>query len=127
MLMFYHLPAFLLLSTAAALQLNDPDPLFWGGFYLLCALVPLLAIFKIHSRLLYGLCFLYGIAAMALTSGGSVEYLQHAHEESLTQAMGPDKPYIEEAREFLGAVIALCIISVYLFRNRKTDETANDG
>jgi hypothetical protein len=125
MLMFYHVPAFLLLIAAAALQLNDPDPLFWGGFYLLCALIPALAVFKIHSHLLYGLCLVYGIAALVLTAGGGMEYLQHAHEESLTQAMAPNKPYIEEAREFLGAVIALCIISVYLLRNRKTDETAN--
>jgi hypothetical protein len=124
MLMFYHVPALLLLIAAAALQLNDPDPLFWGGFYLSCSLVPALAVFKIHSRLLYGLCLVYGIAAMVLTAGGGMEYLQHAHEESLTQAMAPDKPYIEEAREFLGAIIALCIISVYPLINLKRKPVA---
>lgn len=112
-LMAYHLLALIVLAWFAALQLNDPDPLYWGGFYMLCALVPLLAVFRIESLILYGLCVVYGISALILTGAGELEYLRHAGTESLLQGMNSDKPYIEEAREFLGALIALALISVY--------------
>jgi hypothetical protein len=111
MLMFYHLMAFLLLVVAAALQLNDPDPVYWGGFYSFCALIPLLAIFRIHSWILYALCAIYGLVVIIPTIDGFAEYLRQA--EPLLQQMSADKPYIEEAREFLGALIALALISVY--------------
>jgi hypothetical protein len=111
MFMFYHLLVFLLLLTAAALQLNDPDPWVWGGFYAVCALVPLLAIFRINSWILYALCGLCGLVVIIPTLDGFIEYLRQA--EPLLQQMAADKPYIEEAREFLGALIALGLISVY--------------
>ena len=34
------------------------------------------------------------------------------NEEPLMQSMNPNKPYIEEAREFLGALIALAIVAL---------------
>jgi hypothetical protein len=110
-LISYHVAAFLLLITAAALQLNDPDPLYWGGFYLVCALVPLLAIFRINSWILYALCGIYGLVVIIPTVDGFIQDLQLA--EPLLQQMSADKPYIEEAREFLGALIALALIAVY--------------
>jgi hypothetical protein len=112
MFMLYHLLVFLLLLAAAALQLNDPDPLVWGGFYAMCALVPLLAAFRIDIRILYVLCLIYGIVVIAPTVDGMLEYLHHAGTDSLEQ-MAQDKPYIEEGREFLGALITLGLISVY--------------
>jgi hypothetical protein len=111
--------AFLLLAWAAALQMKDPDPLFWGGFYTLCALVPLLAAFSIESRILYALCVIYGVTALILTASGELEYLRHAGTEPLLQGMNLDKPYIEEAREFLGTLIALGLITVYPLTRRK--------
>lgn len=117
MLLPFHVLAFALLAATAALQLNDPDPVFWAGFYLACSLVPLLAVFRIHSRVLYGLCILYGVAALAVTADGVVEFLRHAGGESLIQGMSPDKPYIEEGREFIGTLIALAIVGVYLAGN----------
>lgn len=118
-LMIYHLLAFVLLAWFAALQLNDPDPMYWGAFYALCALVPLLAFFRIESLILYGLCVVYGISALVLTVSGELEYLRHAGTESLLHGMSADKPYIEEAREFLGASIALALISVYPLTRRR--------
>jgi hypothetical protein len=111
MFMLYHLLVFLLLLAAAALQLNDPDPWVWGGFYAMCALVPLLAIFRVNSWFLYVLCAVYGVVVIIPTLDGFLEYLRQA--EPLLQQMSADKPYIEEAREFLGALIALGLISVY--------------
>lgn len=117
-LMFYHLLAFILLAWFAALQLNDPDPLYWGGFYGLCALVPLLAAFRVESRILYALCMLYGVTALVLSLHGGLEYLGHA-DESLLHGMSPDKPYIEETRELLGSLIALGMISFYPLTRRR--------
>lgn len=119
MLMLFDLAAFLLLTTAAALQFNDPDPWFWVSFYFVCALVPLLAFFKIYSRVLFWLGVAFSVTAIGLTVDGGIDYLRHIQEESLLQGMSPDKPYIEEARELLGALIALAIISVYPFRKLK--------
>lgn len=119
MLMLFDIAAFLLLAVAMALQINDPDPWFWVSFYFICSLLPLLAIFKIYNRVLYWLGVALCIVAAALTVDGAIEYLRHIREESLLKGMSADKPYIEEAREFLGTLIALAIISVYPFRNLK--------
>ena len=94
----------------AAVQLNDPDPAFWVGLYIMCAAVPLLGVFGYQSRLLLGASVVYCIVALAITVGGALEYLPRAADESLLQDMSPDKPYIEETREFIGAAIALCLV-----------------
>jgi hypothetical protein len=117
MFRLYHLLAFLLLLGFAAVQLNDPDPLFWGGFYVACATIPLLAVFRINSWILYALCVAYGIAVIAPTLDGFFEYQRHS--ESLVHGMSPDRPYIEEAREFLGALIAFVLITVSMLGRRR--------
>jgi hypothetical protein len=113
LLVLYYIAAFLLLILFAAWQFNDPDPLLWGGFYAACALIPLLAVFRIHSWILYALCVVYGIAVIAPTIDGLFEYLRHS--ESLLYGMSPDRPYVEEAREFLGTLIAFGLITVSMF------------
>lgn len=119
LMLVFNLVAFLLLAIATVLQLNDPDPGFWASFYFVCSLIPLLAIFKVYNRILYWLGVVFCITAIVLTIDGGIEYLRHFREESLLQGMSLDKPYIEEARELLGALIALGIISVYPFRKLK--------
>jgi hypothetical protein len=109
-LMSSHVVAFLLLVTAAGLQLNDPDPMYWGGFYFVCSLVPLLAIFRINNWILYAFCGIYAIAVIIPTLDGFLEYLRQT--EPLLQQMSSDKPYIEEAREFLGALTALGLVGI---------------
>jgi hypothetical protein len=118
MLVFYSLLAFLLLITAAAAQLNDPDPVLWGGFYTCCALIPLLAVFGVNIRILYPLCVIYGIVVLVPTVDGFLEFM--GSEESLLYGMSADKPYIEEAREFLGALIAIGLITISLIVRKWT-------
>jgi hypothetical protein len=113
-LMLYHLLALLTLMVFAALQLND-SPLLWGGFYSCCALIPLLVIFRVESRilwLLYSVCVIYGIVVLVPAVDGFFEYLKH--EDSLLSGMSADRPYIKEGREFLGALIAvgMCALSL---------------
>jgi hypothetical protein len=123
-LLFYHLLAFLLLIAAAALQLNDPDPVLWAAFYTSCSLIPLLAFFRVNTRIPYTFCIIYGVAVLATSIDGFFEYPKHT--EPLLQGMNPDKPYVEEAREFLGAMIAIGLITVSLVgQNRATVRNSN--
>jgi len=97
---------FLLLFSFALLQLNDPDPALWTGFYFICSLTPLLLAFRISLQPLLFLNVILSLIVMGFYLDGALEYLRHAYEP-LMQSMSPDKPYIEEAREFIGAVITL--------------------
>lgn len=94
----------------AGLQFNDPDPIAWVGFYFLCALVPLLLVFNIY----YPPLVLFAVGAcllrLIIVGSGAFEYYQLMEQEPLMQTMNPNKPYIEEAREFLGAFIALGLV-----------------
>ncbi len=107
----------LLLIYVAWLQLNDPDPVFWVFLYLICAIVPVISLFKpdkLHTHLFAGIATLFCFTAMVMSWPGSMEYLSlHLNNESLIQDMSPNKPYIEEAREFFGALFALSIVVVY--------------
>jgi hypothetical protein len=101
---------FLAMLGFAGLQLNDPDPVLWTGYYLLCALVPLLVVFRRFYRPLFWLSVVLSLGVIAIYIPGTIEYLRHSGEEPLMQSMNPQKPYIEEARELIGGVIALVIL-----------------
>lgn len=100
----------LILFAFSSLQLNDPDPQIWVTFYVLCALVPGLVVFKKFSWILVGLAVAACVAELVVSGPGAYMYYLHRMEEPLMQSMNPDKPYIEEAREFLGALIALTMV-----------------
>ena len=101
----------LTLFSFAYLQLNDPDPIIWTSFYLICALVPALSLLNKPNRVLFWIALPMCIAALGIYAQGAFTYYQHSHEEALMQSMNPAKPYIEEAREFLGSLIALCLVA----------------
>ena len=97
----------------ALVQLNDPDPIHWVALYGLCALVPLLNIFHVRNRVFNYVCIGFCLIILGLNTHGVLEYFHHISEESLIQDMSDAKPYIEEAREFFGTVIALVIVTGY--------------
>lgn len=107
-----HLLFTLILIAFAYLQLNDPDPVVWTLFYLICAVVPVLELMNKRNRYIFliavGLC----IMDLGIYTHGAYTYYLHSNEEALMQSMNPAKPYIEEAREFLGSLIALVLISI---------------
>lgn len=103
---------FLVLMGFAYLQLNDPDPVRWTAYYLLCALVPLLVVVKHFYKPLFWLALVLSLVVIIIYVPGTIEYLQHADTEPLMQSMNPQKPYIEEARELIGGVLALLILLV---------------
>lgn len=109
----------------AALQFNDPDPVIWVSFYCLCASVPLLLLANKFIRPIFWLTLAICGIELLLTASGAYNYYMHMDQEPLMQSMNPDKPYIEEAREFLGALIALLLVCAsallarYGFNNNK--------
>lgn len=112
----------LLLLAFSAVQWNDPDPLLWIAFYLLCAAVPLLVLLNKPKpvKILVVLALIACALEMTRTAAGAYNYYLHMTEEPLMQGMNPNKPYIEEAREFLGALLAaiMVVISQWLARFR---------
>lgn len=93
----------------ASLQFNDPDPLVWIATYGLCALVPAVLVANKFWWPLFWLAIAACVVQLVIAAPGAYQYFLHRTEEPLMQAMNPAKPYIEEAREFLGVVIALVI------------------
>ncbi len=102
----------LVLVAFSAVQWNDPDPLLWIAFYLLCAAVPLLALLNKPTKIIVIVAVIACFMEMGRTVVGAYNYYLHMAEEPLMQSMNPEKPYIEEAREFLGSLIALALVLV---------------
>jgi hypothetical protein len=96
----------------AGLQFNDPDPIIWIGFYTLCALIPSLLLFNIFNRPLFLLAIVWCCVELFISAPGAYKYYLHMAEEPLMQSMNPQKPYIEECREFLGVLIASALVVV---------------
>ncbi len=102
----------LMMFAFAIVQWNDPDPLLWIAFYLLCAAVPLLVLLNKPMKWVAALALIACAIEMARTGSGAYNYYLHMNEEALMQSMNPDKPYIEEAREFLGALLAALLVAL---------------
>lgn len=109
----------LTLIAFAYLQLNDPDPVVWTTFYLICAAIPLLELTNKRNRYVFWIAVTLCIIDLGIYTHGAYTYYLHSTEEALMQSMNPDKPYIEEAREFLGTLIALVMISISYWLGRE--------
>lgn len=107
-----HLLFALCLLAFAALQINDPDPASWILFYLICAAVPFLALINRPIKAVFWIALAVCGITLGLYAEGAYNYYLHRNTEPLMQSMNPEKPYIEEAREFLGALIALILIAI---------------
>ena len=100
-----------LLFLCAALQYNDVDPELWVLIYGVSASVPLLIVVRRYSVRLFWLSLGLCVAGLAVSAQGAITYFSsYVSSESLVQDMSPTKPYIEETREFLGALIAIAIL-----------------
>jgi hypothetical protein len=98
------------LIAFASLQFNDPDPIIWVSFYTLCAMVPTLLLFNKFYRSLFWIAVVGCTLEIMISAPGAYQYFLHRAQEPLMQGMNADKPYIEECREFLGALIALGLV-----------------
>ena len=96
----------------ASLQFNDPDPVVWVSCYLICAAVPGMVLFDKFFKPVFWAAIVICLVEASRTGAGAYNYYLHMAEEPLMQAMNPEKPYIEEAREFGGSLIALSLVLI---------------
>ncbi len=90
----------------AALQYNDPDPLWWGGAYLVAAAFPLLAMGREAPLSQF---------PVLRVAGGITAVLFLAGFAWLAPTIGRDWIHVEEAREALGYLICAAAVSFALY------------
>jgi hypothetical protein len=106
--------------VSAALQLNDPDPVFWTALYVAAA-AACLATGRVEQS--WALAALVGLAAFAW----AVTLLPVLHEmvfSDLFKTMKAETPVIEESRELLGLLMVGAWMVVLTFaspRPRRPD------
>lgn len=108
----------MLFFLAAAVQYNDPDSLAWIVLYGAAAVLAGLAFFgKHHLPLAVGVGAA-SLMALVLTASGFVDFLTQ-DDYGLTAEMADDAPFVEQAREFLGALLVLAASVFYVWRARR--------
>lgn len=117
----------LLFAAAAVVQFNDPDPLLWMLFYGCAALVAGTAAFGRYSLPFTLLVTAAAAVGLLLSAPGFLGYLTTPDAGPLTQQMDAARPYVEQAREFLGMAVALAVLVFYAFRARRAQRTAVSG
>jgi len=107
-----------MLVVTAALQFNDPDPVYWVVVYGLSAAVPLMHSFGHRAPFLVALTIGMILSGIIYASTGFFDYLRSGDFSSITRSMDGAAQYVEPAREFLGLLIALAITGFYAVRWR---------
>ncbi len=105
-----------ILAVSAAVQINDPDPVYWVAVYAVGAVVPLLHCLGRDARFLAWLTIGMILTGMIYAAPGFVDYLESGDFGSITDSMDGSAQYVEPAREFLGLLIALAIVGSYPIR-----------
>jgi hypothetical protein len=104
----------------AAVQVNDPDPVLWILIYGAMAVLAVMAIFEFYPRYvpLGLLVLLVGYSTVFIP--GVIEWVHHDNKAALFDDVAKmEHPYIEESREFLGLMICVAVLIVYVVRARK--------
>ncbi len=108
-----HIGIAALLLFAALLQGNDPDPAYWvllyGGASVLAAAGALRRAYPTAALLLCGAA----LAGVVQSLAGFGDYLLSGAWTSLGETMNTQQPWIEPAREFLGAGLVAIIALIY--------------
>lgn len=107
----------LMFMAFAALQVNDPDPVLWILIYGVMAVISVMAIFDFYNRrLLIALGVLFVVYLIILFPGVAEWWRQDDRSVLFDDVMKMEYPYIEESREFLGLLICMVVLALYLFR-----------
>jgi hypothetical protein len=104
-----------LFVLCAALQYNDPDPYVWMPIYLYAAVLCWLAFKGKYYPKAYLLgIVVYGIYAVYLvfTPDGVIDWVTKHNAEGIAKTMHAEKPWIEDAREFLGLLILIVVLLI---------------
>jgi hypothetical protein len=99
---------------SAALQYNDPDPLLWGAYYLGIGLFAILSAAGFRLRLGFISLVIASVSLLLSTWPGVQQYLANQDGQTLANAMSKEFPYIEQTREFGGAILGL-VSTIFCF------------
>lgn len=108
----------------AFVQLNDPDPLIWILIYGAMAVVCIMAMFAYYPmKFLVTLLVAY-IAYSLFYLGGVSDWLKSENKSELFDEVAKmEHLYIEESREFLGLMICVVVLVIYVIMARRRRTT----
>lgn len=115
----------------AILQYNDPDPMLWGAYYVALAMFALLCSFGLRLRIGFISLVMASVSLLMNTWPGVQQYLNNQDGQTLGNAMSKEFPYIEQTREFGGALVGLAAVvfcfvaSRYITPVRGVKQSAN--
>jgi hypothetical protein len=107
----------LLFAFAAALQLNDPDPIRWIAIYAAACVLSIVMFFKRRvppAMVIAALVIALAWAAMIAFGGPDASEYEHMFD-----AWEMKSPSVEEAREASGLLIVAVWMFVLLMRSRR--------
>ena len=94
-----------------ALQLNDPDPLYWVTVYAMTALIPHGRLLQPHYASLFWITVGMVFAGLLQSYSGFIDFVTAGDWGLLTAPMTDKLPAIEYAREFLGLLFSVvCLV-----------------
>ena len=106
----------------ALVQLNDPDPIGWTAIYLCAAGLWVTAAYDKVARWACAGVAIVVLVWMYVWLPGFLQWVHVGTMAQLVGALSMEKPYIEEAREFLGLGLIL-LSAVYLGIQRRPQRT----
>ena len=109
------LPVFLsaFFLSMGALQLNDPDPLYWVTVYAMTALIPHGHLVQPHYASLFWITAGMVFAGLLQSFSGFIDFAVTGDWGLLTAPMTDKLPAIEYAREFLGLLFSVACLVGY--------------
>lgn len=113
MFKFFQGIASLLFFTMAAIQLNDPDPVYWVAVYLAASLLSGALCLGLRLETLSKVVVGMVIAGLLISGPGVVEYFAADDFSAIYGHMTGEKPYVESAREFGGLVIVAIYLALF--------------
>ena len=104
----------------AFVQVNDPDPILWILIYGAMAVVCILAAFGLYfKRVFWGMLVLLLVYSIVYADG-VWEWFNSEDKSALFDDLAKmEHWYIEEAREFLGLMICVGVLTLQLIRSRR--------
>jgi hypothetical protein len=113
----------ILFVLCAALQYNDPDPYVWMPIYLYAAVLCWLAFrgkYYPNAYLLGMVVYAIYATYLVFTPDGVIDWVTKHNAEDIAGSMKATKPWIEDAREFLGLMILIVVLLIdFIYAKRR--------
>lgn len=94
-------------GLCAVLQWNDPDSVQWMLVYGLAALAAASQAAGLRAVTLMIVALIVSVGGLAVSAPGAMEFLSQGSWSELVGGMSEERPWVESAREFIGALIVL--------------------